>query len=133
MEYLAKHNIVHRDLSTRNVLMRSNSHVEVADFGLSAVFIDDLKCMQKIPFRWIAIECLSYSDTNKYGEATDVWAYGVTCWEILTFARVPYENVDFDKRDILGSMQRYLREGGRLDKPTKCSVELYATLLTCMF
>lgn len=35
MEYLTKEGIVHGDLAARNVLVRSKTHVEVTDFGLS--------------------------------------------------------------------------------------------------
>src|SRR3954469_23750167 len=101
MEYLSKHQIVHRDLATRNVLMKSNYHVEVTDFGLSAVFAEESRSLQKLPFRWTAIECLKNYNTFLYGEATDVWSFGVTCWEILTYASLPYENFGFDPKDIL--------------------------------
>jgi serine/threonine protein kinase len=34
MEYLASKKIIHRDLATRNVLVKRRDHVEITDFGL---------------------------------------------------------------------------------------------------
>jgi serine/threonine protein kinase len=133
MEYLAKHKITHRDLATRNVLMKRNLHVEVTDFGLSSVFAEEHRLPNKIPFRWAAIECLKNQKDDLYGEATDVWSFGVTCWEILTFAKVPYENVELVRSKVLFSMYKYLADGNRLERPENCGLELYKTLLLCKF
>ncbi len=37
--------------------------------------------------RWIAAEAL---DKGAFTTASDVWAYGITLWEIVHFARTPY-------------------------------------------
>jgi serine/threonine protein kinase len=37
--------------------------------------------------RWIAAEAL---DKGAFTTASDVWAYGITRWEIVHFARTPY-------------------------------------------
>uniref|UniRef100_A0A914D7S1 receptor protein-tyrosine kinase n=1 Tax=Acrobeloides nanus TaxID=290746 RepID=A0A914D7S1_9BILA len=131
MEYLAERSIVHRDLAARNVLMKSKKHVEITDFGLSSLTQTDITIPSKMPFFWVAIECLSSPKKNLYCEATDVWSFGVTCWEILTFAKRPYENVFIDRRNVLQSMCAYLNNGNRLIRPENCSLELYQTLLLC--
>uniref|UniRef100_A0A914DSJ3 receptor protein-tyrosine kinase n=1 Tax=Acrobeloides nanus TaxID=290746 RepID=A0A914DSJ3_9BILA len=131
MEYLAERSIVHRDLAARNVLMKSKKHVEITDFGLSSLTQTDITIPSKMPFFWVAIECLSSPKKNLYCEATDVWSFGVTCWEILTFAKRPYENVFIDRRNVLQSMCAYLNNGNRLVRPENCSLELYQTLLLC--
>ena len=38
-----------------------------------------------VPVRWMAPESLRYT---KFSSASDVWAYGVTIWEIYTFGKV---------------------------------------------
>lgn len=131
MEYLAKNRIVHRDLATRNILMKRNDHVEVTDFGLSAVLEGTIRNPQKMAFKWVPMECLINFNGNLYCEATDVWSFGVTCWEILTFARLPYEKLILDQRSILSSMYQYLADGNRLERPTNCGLELYQVLLMC--
>ena len=53
------------------------------------------------------------------------WSFGVTCWEIFTFGRVPYSGI----RAM--SILNMLREGERLERPTNtaCSDKMYNKLL----
>ena len=43
-----------------------------------------------IPLRWMAPEILKFTNTLKFSEASDVWAYGITIWEIYTLGELPY-------------------------------------------
>uniref|UniRef100_A0A914DTU4 receptor protein-tyrosine kinase n=1 Tax=Acrobeloides nanus TaxID=290746 RepID=A0A914DTU4_9BILA len=132
MDYLVSRHIIHRDLATRNVLVKKRDHIEVTDFGLSAVLHQNLILPSKMPYRWVAMELLGQPrDKALYSEATDVWSFGVTCWEILTFARIPYEGVRLDGPNVLASLYTYLKNGNRLIRPVNCSLELYQTLLLC--
>ena len=40
-----------------------------------------------MPVRWMAPEVFFDGSSSPQ---TDVWSYGVTCWEIFTLARLPY-------------------------------------------
>jgi serine/threonine protein kinase len=131
MEYLAKNKIVHRDLATRNVLMKRYQHIEVADFGLSSLLEGNIRSPQKLPFRWVPMECLQDLSASLYCEATDVWSFGVTCWEILTFAKLPYENLHFTPKAVLQTLYKYLSDGNRLEKPGNCGLEFYQLLIMC--
>ena len=42
---------------------------------------------QAVPIRWMAPEAIRYT---KFSSASDVWAYGITIWEIYTFGENPY-------------------------------------------
>ena len=52
------------------------------------------------------------------------WAFGVTCWEIFTFGRVPYTGI----RAM--SILNLLKSGERLEKPanTICSDQMYENI-----
>lgn len=49
---------------------------------------------------------------------SDVWAFGVLCWEVLTHGQQPYP-----ARSNL-EVLNYVREGGRLNKPLICPDDL---------
>ena len=47
---------------------------------------------------------------GQYGSKSDVWSFGVTLWEILTFAREqPYEQLS--DREILANLQELADTG----------------------
>ncbi|VDO79731.1 unnamed protein product [Heligmosomoides polygyrus] len=121
MKYLYEHRIIHRDLAARNVLVKRHNHVEVTDFGL-AKLLDYGQEKVKVAIKWLALESLR---DQSYTHRTDVWAFGVTCWEILTFGQSPYQGMD------ICSIKNFLKEGNRLSQPSNCSSELYQVLLQC--
>ncbi len=86
MEYLASKNVLHGDLATRNVLLCKNMRAKLCDFGLSRRLYEYTSYMKSnvepLPWRWMAPESLCCWEFN---EKTDVWAFGVTCWEICTY------------------------------------------------
>ena len=44
--------------------------------------------MQKgLPFKWMAPEALRF---RVYSSKSDVWAYGVTLWELYEYGTIPY-------------------------------------------
>ncbi|XGW21755.1 hypothetical protein V3C99_004597 [Haemonchus contortus] len=126
MKYLYEHRIIHRDLAARNVLVKRHNHVEVTDFGLAKLLDygqEKVKVMEgKVAIKWLALESLR---DQSYTHRTDVWAYGVTCWEILTFGQSPYQGMD------VCAIKNFLKEGNRLSQPSNCSSELYQVLLQC--
>lgn len=86
MAYIAEQRMVHMDLAARNVLVAENNLVKVADFGLTRTLPDDQDYWQsqsvmKLPVKWCAVESL---DDRMFSEGSDVWAFGVVLWEIMT-------------------------------------------------
>uniref|UniRef100_A0AC34QV93 Receptor protein-tyrosine kinase n=1 Tax=Panagrolaimus sp. JU765 TaxID=591449 RepID=A0AC34QV93_9BILA len=128
MEYLTRHRIVHCDLAARNVLMRRVNHVEVTDFGLAKMLEGDgtAAAGAKVPFKWVPPECLI--SRGHFSEASDVWAFGVTCWEIITYGGVPYKEYGIHSGD---EMLKFLKNGNRLPQPANCGVQLHGTLISC--
>lgn len=58
-------------------------------------------------------------------EKSDVWAAGVTCWEILTQGAEPYQEVHFLQ------VQRLVRDGLRLVLPAACPKPVAAAVTSC--
>ena len=97
MTYLHSKKIIHGDLKSLNVLMTSNMQPKLADFGSShatrttiATSTTDVSRLSMSPC-WAAPELFDYGAGKT--EASDVYAYAITCWEVFTL-NVPYENMD---------------------------------------
>ncbi|XP_057637849.1 tyrosine-protein kinase Mer [Chionomys nivalis] len=126
MEYLSNRNFLHRDLAARNCMLRDDMTVCVADFGLSKKIYSGDYYRQgriaKMPVKWIAIESLA---DRVYTSKSDVWAFGVTMWEIATRGMTPYPGVQNHE------MYDYLLHGHRLKQPEDCLDELYDIMYAC--
>uniref|UniRef100_A0A8C3WRZ8 Tyrosine-protein kinase Mer n=1 Tax=Catagonus wagneri TaxID=51154 RepID=A0A8C3WRZ8_9CETA len=126
MEYLSNRNFLHRDLAARNCMLRDDMTVCVADFGLSKKIYSGDYYRQgriaKMPVKWIAIESLA---DRVYTSKSDVWAFGVTMWEIATRGMTPYPGVQNHE------MYDYLLHGHRLKQPEDCLDELYEIMGSC--
>ncbi|XP_040068695.3 hepatocyte growth factor receptor-like [Ixodes scapularis] len=126
MKYLSDTKFVHRDLAARNCMLSEDFIVRVADFGLSRdvyekYYSGDNK-KTKLPVKWMAPESL---EKGIYNHKTDVWAYGVLLWELMTRGVTPYPEVD--NWDIIN----FLQQGRRMQQPTFCPTMLYEIMLQC--
>ncbi len=129
MQYLASLKFIHRDLATRNCLVGDNDVVKVADFGMSRSLYSSyyyrIRGRAMLPIRWMAYECFY----GKFSEKTDVWAFGVTMWEIFTFVRKqPYGEMS-DQEVIDDATKDENRK--LLPKPEYCPEEVYEVMLRC--
>jgi len=126
MEYLASKRCIHRDLAARNVLVTEDRVMKIADFGLARDVhnIDYYKKTTdgRLPVKWMAPEALF---DRVYTSQSDVWSFGILLWEIMTLGGTPYPSVPIEKLFML------LREGHRMEKPPKCSLEIYLMMREC--
>nr|XP_033800985.1 receptor tyrosine-protein kinase erbB-4 isoform X2 [Geotrypetes seraphini] len=126
MMYLEERRLVHRDLAARNVLVKSPSHVKITDFGLARLLEGDEKEYNadggKMPIKWMALECIHY---RKFTHQSDVWSYGVTIWELMTFGGKPYDGIP--TREI----PDLLEKGERLPQPPICTIDVYMVMVKC--
>ncbi|XP_045468365.1 proto-oncogene tyrosine-protein kinase ROS isoform X2 [Harmonia axyridis] len=129
-KYLEEMHFVHRDLACRNCLVSSTDPevriVKIGDFGLARdIYKNDYYRKEGeglLPVRWMAPESLM---DGVFTSQSDVWAFGVLLWEIMTLGQQPYP-----ARNNL-EVLHYVKSGGRLGKPIDCPIELHSLMLQC--
>lgn len=134
MRYLATLNFVHRDLATRNCLVGENFTIKIADFGMSRnLYAGDYYRVQGravLPIRWMAWECILM---GKFTTASDVWAFGVTLWEVLMLCRAqPFGQLTDEQ--VIENAGEFFRDQGRqvyLSRPPACPQGLHELMLRC--
>lgn len=119
MAYLTDNKLVHRDLAARNVLLAEGKVCKVSDFGLTRdVYEDDAylkRSKDRVPVKWMAPESLA---DHVYTSRSDVWAFGVLSWELITLGASPYPGVPPQ------NLYHLLKQGYRMEKPVNCSEQM---------
>lgn len=128
MDYIHKNGIIHRDLAARNVLVDEHSRCKVADFGLSRSIresetdVYQQKSKGALPVRWMAPECLYL---QVFTSKSDVWAFGILLWEIVTLGSTPYPGLS--AQEVIHAV----RDGRVMAQPAHCRWELYRLMRAC--
>lgn len=60
-----------------------------------------------------------------YTSKSDVWAFGVLCWELITLGASPYPGI------APQNLWSLLKTGYRMERPENCSEEVYSVVRTC--
>ncbi len=145
MRYLHVNKVVHRDLKSMNILVKTEEHAghvhaKVADFGLSKVKEASCTYSNITPnqgtTQWMAPELFKNSKYLNIGTSesnsplkydpfkADIYSFGMLCYEILT-GLVPFHNYK-----LTGLRERIL-EGLRPLIPEHCPEELHELITTC--
>uniref|UniRef100_A0A4W5R7W9 receptor protein-tyrosine kinase n=1 Tax=Hucho hucho TaxID=62062 RepID=A0A4W5R7W9_9TELE len=126
MYYLEEHMMVHRNLAARNVLLKSDYMVQISDYGIT-----DLLCPNDKKYfynevttaiKWMALESILF---RRYTHQSDVWSYGVTVWEMMSYGAEPYSAMRPQEVPDL------LEKGERLSQPPICTIDVYMVMVKC--
>lgn len=89
LSYLHSNHIVHRDLTSNNVLLYAGKRAKVADFGVSKLITPEVLQRSSMSLRpgtavYMPPEALEEMHTPHYTEKLDCFSYGVLCIQIFT-------------------------------------------------
>lgn len=92
LSHLHQHGVIYRDLKLENILMDSDGHIALTDFGLSKDHLDctDLTSTFCGTPLYVAPELIQ---KQPYSFSVDWWALGVVMFELLS-GRVPFASRD---------------------------------------
>jgi serine/threonine protein kinase len=121
LRYLHGQKLLHRDFKSPNVLLDADFNVKICDFGLSDLgnnikIINSEKESRKDsskPFRvvgsiaWVAPEIFAGAT---YTEISDIYSFGIVCWEIV-YEQHPYQHeINTDKFEKIDQMIDAIRK-----------------------
>ncbi|ODM93443.1 Megakaryocyte-associated tyrosine-protein kinase [Orchesella cincta] len=148
MYYLSSKKLLHMDLAARNILLAlpginsdefaivdpADLIPKISDFGLSRYLIDlqniyqPLDPNKKFPVRWLPLETLR---ELKFSTKSDVFALGVTYWEMFSLARdLPYMKEGL-VQNCPTQLINFLESGRVLQQPEYAPEEMWTIMLEC--
>ncbi|XP_048454643.1 receptor tyrosine-protein kinase erbB-4-like [Rhincodon typus] len=117
---------IHQDVLGKNYLLINPIYICTTDYGLARLVIVSETHYHldggRMPIKWMALECIHY---RKFTHQSDVWSYGVTIWELMTFGGKPYDGIP--AREI----PDILEKGERLPQPPICTIDVYMVMVKC--
>lgn len=82
----------------------------------------EMKHGGQLPIRWMSPEALSM---GVFSIKSDVWAFGVVLWEIVTLGSTPY--LGMGAQEVV----TYVRQGNICPQPVHCNDTLYDLMKSC--
>ncbi|KAL4226447.1 hypothetical protein ACF0H5_014430 [Mactra antiquata] len=103
MDYLHAKSIIHRDLKSNNIFLTEDLTVKIGDFGLATVktiWSGSYQFQQPTgSILWMAPEVIRMQEQNPYTFQSDVYAFGIVLYELMT-GQLPYSHIN-NKDQIL--------------------------------
>ncbi|XP_037981519.1 serine/threonine-protein kinase PAK 3-like [Motacilla alba alba] len=90
LDFLHLNHVIHRDVKSSNILLRTDGSVKLADFGLFAQLIPEQSRRSSVAGTsgWMAPEVVT---GQPYGPKVDIWSFGIVGIEMVE-REVPYWN-----------------------------------------
>ncbi|GBP17326.1 hypothetical protein EVAR_17814_1 [Eumeta japonica] len=113
MDYLHAKNIIHRDLKSNNIFLRDDWSVKIGDFGLATAKVrwSETSTAGGVQWQqptgsilWMAPEVIRMDEPNPYTFKSDVYAFGIVLFELMS-GELPYKELN-NKDQILWMVGR---------------------------
>ncbi|CAH1785024.1 unnamed protein product [Owenia fusiformis] len=112
MDYLHAKSIIHRDLKSNNIFLTDDCTVKIGDFGLATVktrWSGSHQFQQPTgSILWMAPEVIRMKEANPYTFQSDVYAFGIVLYELMT-GQLPYSNINNKDQILFMVGKGYLR------------------------
>ena len=126
LTFLHKHQVIHRDVKSLNVLLDSGLNAKLSDYSLAKIKNHGQTTTKSTATQgtllWMAPEL--FSRGNSYSEYSDVYSYGIVLWEIAS-RKAPFADEDYDAGIIIA----WIIQGQRETIPEDCP-KYFAELIT---
>ena len=86
MSFLHSNDIVHRDLSSNNILMLGDRRAKITDFGMARQFVHKSRSLTMIPGTKEYMPPEVFSEKPSYGRGVDCFSFGVLALQVITRA-----------------------------------------------
>ncbi|KAL3098908.1 hypothetical protein niasHT_024663 [Heterodera trifolii] len=127
LSHIHSRGIIHCDIAARNYLYTGGvqGEVKIADFGMSCQGKEkQMPVDARLPIAWMAPESVK---KNCFTEKTDVWSFGILCWEVLSNGLEPYQFVGAAK------LREVVMSGEPLSFPSNARVNFEMFIKECLW
>ncbi len=84
LSFLHSNGIIHRDLSSNNVLMIGDRRAKVSDFGMARLFDEETQSLTKVPGTRVYMPPEALDEVPRYSYKLDCFSLGVLIIQIVT-------------------------------------------------